>query len=160
LELDLSANDTIQSNGTLLTKNATFHIEGMTAPNATIEIGGSRRALVLTATVVLLLGGAIGWTQLEADNDWIEGFGRTTDISQWVQFADERYRTAHTLEVDLSPAADLAIESPEVLTIAETLMKRLQTLHELGDASSVLDRLRMLNQLLNDNDPAFRRDIK
>lgn len=37
-DIDITNNDTIQSNGILLTKEDTFHIEGVTLPGATIEI--------------------------------------------------------------------------------------------------------------------------
>ena len=94
LELDLSANDTIQSNGTLLTKNATFQIDGVTAPDATIEIDRDGDGLFDDGTVV---ADATGFFSIDV-----------TLIHDTTNFG------AHTIEVRSSSAVSNKTQSVDV----------------------------------------------
>ena len=130
----------------------------MPVMNAIAEIGARRSATMLSITAFLLAFFSYGWiVHLRADNDWIEAFGESSQFVQSVRFIEETIGGSQTLELDVRLPPQERIENPETLSAITQLSDSLSTVDGLSEPKSIVDLLRRLNRLLNDNQPSFYR---
>ena len=122
------------------------------------RIGGfvlNRRRLVFasTAAVLVLFGAAA--TQVEVTTDGIRSFSPTSPVRIDFEAINTSLGGANGFNVIVEASYRDAFKEPENLRELEALQSWLRTQPEIGDATSIVDFIAIMNRAFHADDPAY-----
>ena len=125
--------------------------------DAVLRTTSKHATTLLAASAVLLVFFGLGWSQLRADQDWLEAYGEKNEYVQAVRFMENRVGFSQTVELDVFLPGDSTFEDPDTLAKLSGLSGRLLQIPELTQSTSALTLMERVNRLLHDDDPAYER---
>jgi hypothetical protein len=107
-----------------------------------------RNALLITA-LSLLAFFACGWTQLKADQDWLESWGEQNSLTKSIRFFENKLGQSQKLELLITLPAGVRLEEPGNLATIAKLVESLSAIEGLGPSTSILTFTERLHEYLN-----------
>ncbi len=115
----------------------------------------SHRSLILTLGVVASLAAAYGATQIRSGAEYIRNFAEDSPLRQDFESLNDRLGGATMVSVFIETFVNDALTQPELIAEIDVLQDWLRSQPEVGSVLSYVDYLKVLNQSLNDGDPAY-----
>ena len=112
------------------------------------------RALILTLGVIASLAAAYGATQIRSGAEYIRNFSEDSPLRQDFESLNDRLGGATLVSVFIETFVNDALTQPELIIEIDALQDWLRQQPEVGSVLSYVDYLKVLNQSLNDGDPA------
>lgn len=115
-------------------------------------MANSKIILVATAGVIGLSFYFI--TQIEVDTNFVRNFKKDYPIRKNLEYFNETYKGALSLEFFIDSGEPGGVKNPEFLERTLKFQNYLESREHTGRASSMLDYLLKINQVLHNDDPA------
>lgn len=112
------------------------------------------RKTILWVTFGSLIPLAYLCSLIQVDTNFVRNFKEDTPIRHGLQHFDETYKGALSLEFVLDSGKDEGIKEPQFLKRALEFQNYVTSLEGNGKATSPINYLMKINQIMNDNDPA------
>lgn len=113
------------------------------------------RGLILGGGVLMTLVAALGATQIRSGAEYIRNFPADNPLRQDFEVLNSRLGGATLVSVFVETYVNDALTEPDLLRELDALQDWLRRQPEVGGALSYVDYLKVLNQSLNDGDPAY-----
>lgn len=115
----------------------------------------SARKPILILTAILMLPAFYLLSRVEVDTNFVRNFKEDAPVRKGLQYFDETYRGALSLEFMLDSGKADGVKDPAFLQRALEFQNYVTSLEGTGRASSVINYLMKINQVMHDNDPAY-----
>jgi uncharacterized protein len=108
-------------------------------------------------TISLCLAGVSFWyaSQINVDTNFVNSFKESSKIRQDMLYFDETYNGGYSLEFILDSGIEGGIKEPGFLKEAMRFQDYLESLNNTGKANSMLNYLKNMYKVMNNDDPAF-----
>ncbi|MFA5493874.1 MAG: outer membrane lipoprotein-sorting protein [Porticoccaceae bacterium] len=113
-----------------------------------------RRPLLLAMAALIAVAGGWAGSQLVVDDDRIHLFHPEEPIARADRAINRHFNGTNTLDIVIETAEPEGVFEPAVLSRMEALQTYAETLPHVTGSSSIVDYLKQMNRVLNDNDPA------
>ena len=113
------------------------------------------RGLILGAGVGVTLVAALGALQIRSGAEYIRNFPADNTLRQDFEVLNDRLGGATLVSVFVETFVNSALTEPDLLREIDALQDWFRRQPEVGSALSYVDYLKVLNQSLNEGDPAY-----
>ncbi len=133
-----------------------------------IEAGGSvkiiqllpdftinNRKIILLLTAVVAVLSIVFMSFIEVDTNFVRNFKKEASLRKSIEYFDDAYNGAMTLEFILDSGGNGGVNEPEFLNKALNFQRYVEAHEGTGKASSMLNFLLKLNQVLHNDDSAY-----
>ena len=110
---------------------------------------------LLGAGVLLAAFAATTIPLIKVDTNYVNFFSADTWLVKDTNYFDDVYSGSRGLELVIDSGTAGGVKEPSFLARVETLQNRLQSLDETGRANTLVDFLKRVNRVMNDDDPSF-----
>ncbi|MBI5328698.1 MAG: MMPL family transporter [Deltaproteobacteria bacterium] len=118
-------------------------------------VGTHKSALVVVAGILVLAIAVVGISTINVNNNMVNWFKKGSDVRESDRIMNEKLGgTALGYVVAVSGEDDF-IKKPETMKYIETLQRDLEKLPNVGKTFSVVDYVKRISKVFNNNDPAF-----
>ena len=114
-----------------------------------------RRKGILLSVSVLILPCLYLCSQVQVDTNFVRNFKEEAPVRQGLQYFDDTYKGALSLEFMLDSGKEDGIKDPHFLQRALEFQNYATSSPGTGRATSVLDYLMKINQVMHDDDKAY-----
>lgn len=114
-----------------------------------------RRNWIIAVAAVLVPLDIYFANQVRTGTDFIQSFSESAEVRQDFERINQAINGANTISILIETYVDDALTAPERVQHIEDLSIWLREQPEVGGVVSYVDQLKLINQSLNDNDPAF-----
>ncbi len=118
------------------------------------KIIGARK-VILIATGLLLLPSLYFLTKVEVDTNFVRNFKEDAPIRKGLEYFDQTYKGALSLEFMLDSGKEEGIKDPAFLQRALEFQQYVTSLEGSGKATSVMNYLMKINQVMHDDNPEY-----
>lgn len=113
------------------------------------------RPQILTAVAIILVPSIYFLTRVEVDTNFVRNFKEDAPVRQGLQYFDNNYKGALSLEFMLDSGTDEGVKEPAFQQRALEFQNYVTGLEGTGRANSILNYLMKINQVMHDDDPAY-----
>ncbi len=121
------------------------------------EFSLTRRKTILAVGLTLFVLSLFGLGQIQIDNNMVSWFKERSEIRQADAILNERLGGTALAYIVASAKESGFLKHPEALKYLEGLQRELETLSVVGKTISVVDYVKWINRVMNQNDPSFYR---
>ncbi len=115
------------------------------------------RTLIVSVSAVTMLVAGFFATRIQSGADYIGNFDPKAEVRRDFEMLNEAFNGATMVSILIDTYVNDALTQPELLQQIDDLQHWLRNQPEVGAAVSYLDHLKVLNQSLNEGDPAWFR---
>lgn len=113
------------------------------------------RTLIITAALLLVPLDLYYASQVRPGTDFIQSFDEDAQVRRDFESINQAINGANTISILLETYVDDALTDPVRVREIEALTQWLREQPEVGGVVSYVDQLKLINQSLNDNNPAY-----
>ncbi|MBI5577357.1 MAG: MMPL family transporter, partial [Deltaproteobacteria bacterium] len=114
----------------------------------------TRKTVVVLAGVVLIAVSVVGIARIRVNNNMIHWFKTGSEVRKADRVLNEKMGGTATLYMVADAKEEGGIADPRVLRSLERLQKEIERQYPVGKTVSVVDYVKRVNRVLNDDDPA------
>lgn len=113
------------------------------------------RALIIAIAIVLIPLDLWFATKIRTGTDFIATFDADSTVRKDFEAINTTFKGANILSVFIETHVNDALTDPDIIREVEQLQAWIRKQPEVGGVTSYVDHLKLINQSLNENDPAF-----
>ena len=113
-----------------------------------------RRKVILFSVAILVAPVLYLCSQVEVDTNFVRNFKEDAPVRQGLQYFDETYKGALSLEFMLDSGREEGVKEPRFLQRALEFQNYVTSLEGTGKSTSMTNYLMKINQVMHDDDPA------
>jgi uncharacterized protein len=122
-----------------------------------VHVSETHARPIFAATVLSLGVFAVGFSQLRVDASFEDLYGEHSRVVRWAHEVADALRKPDSLEVELTAPPGAAVDDPGTLRVVASVADSLAGVEALGPARSVVDLVRLVDQLASDDEPFWYR---
>ncbi len=115
------------------------------------------RKIVLIATCLLVLPSVYFISKVEVDTNFVRNFKEDAPVRKGLEYFDQTYKGALSLEFMLDSKKPEGVKDPAFLQRALEFQEYVTSLEGTGKATSVVNYLMKINQVMHDDNPEYFR---
>lgn len=113
------------------------------------------RTAIISVSVVLVLAALWGASQIRTGTEYIQSFDEDSAVRRDFNAINQAFNGANLMAVLIETYVNDALMQPELIREVDAFQQWLRAQPEVGGAVSYVDHLKLVNQSLNQNDPAY-----
>lgn len=113
------------------------------------------RILIFVASFLVMLISIVGMTQIKVGTETIGNFSANSPVRKSFEIVNDKLGGANPFYIVIEGRHRDVFKEPENLLELQSLQQWLLEQPEIGNAVSLVDYLKLINQAFHDNDPAF-----
>ena len=115
------------------------------------------RTWIITIALIMIPLDLIFAARIQTGSDFIQSFKEGATVRRDFEAINTAFNGANAISILVETYVDDALTDPERIRVIESLQTWLRQQPEVGAAVSFVDHLKLINQSLNGNDPAYHR---
>ena len=120
-------------------------------------IGAHKSTTTVTVGIIVLIFAAIGISRINVNNNMVKWFKKGSDVRKSDRIINEKLGGTALGYIVAASEEDDFIKKPETMRYIESLQRDLEKLPNVGKTFSVVDYVKRINRVFNNNVPAFDR---
>ncbi len=121
------------------------------------RIGAHKSKATVLAGIAVLILAIAGISRINVNNNMVKWFKQGSDIRESERIMNEKLGGTALGYIVAASGEDDFIKKPETMRYIEALQRDMEKLPNVGKTFSIVDYVKRINRVFNNNDPAFDR---